>query len=213
MVYQCLNGQIINPTKVSAEKKWGENSSFVNDEVGFTHSDRHPMMTRTRAEHTMNDTLDTLENLTYDELNEGDTATFTRTLTEDELILFAAVSGDVNPVHLDKEFAAHSMFKERIAHGMWSGSLISAALATVMPGPGTIYLEQSLAFKRPVKLDDTITVTLKVLRKEPKNRLLVECDVRNQNGQQVVAGEARVIAPTEKVRLHKPILPAISIDR
>lgn len=161
----------------------------------------------------MNDTLDTLENVTYDELNEGDTATFTRTLTEDDLYLFAAVSGDVNPVHLDAEFAANTMFKERIAHGMWSGSLVSAALATVMPGPGTIYLEQSLAFKRPVKLDDTITVKLKVLRKEPKNRVVVECDVRNQNDQQVVVGEAKVIAPKDKVKLNKPNLPDISIDR
>jgi len=161
----------------------------------------------------MNDTLDTLENVTYDELNEGDTATFTRTLTEDDLYLFAAVSGDVNPVHLDAEFAANTMFKERIAHGMWSGSLVSAALATVMPGPGTIYLEQNLAFKRPVKLDDTITVNLKVLRKEPKNRVVVECDVRNQNDQQVVVGEAKVIAPKDKVKLNKPNLPEITIDR
>ncbi|GAA0839685.1 MaoC family dehydratase [Marinobacter szutsaonensis] len=161
----------------------------------------------------MNDTLDTLENVTYDELNEGDTATFTRTLTEDDLYLFAAVSGDVNPVHLDAEFAANTMFKERIAHGMWSGSLVSAALATVMPGPGTIYLEQNLAFKRPVKLDDTITVKLKVLRKKPKNRVVVECDVRNQNDQQVVVGEAKVIAPKDKVKLNKPNLPEITIDR
>jgi len=161
----------------------------------------------------MNDTLDTLENVTYDELNEGDTATFTRTLTENDLYLFAAVSGDVNPVHLDAEFAANTMFKERIAHGMWSGSLVSAALATVMPGPGTIYLEQNLAFKRPVKLDDTITVKLKVLRKEPKNRVVVECDVRNQNDQQVVVGEAKVIAPKDKVKLNKPNLPEITIDR
>lgn len=141
----------------------------------------------------MSDTLDTLENITYDELNEGDTATFTRSLTEDELVLFAAVSGDVNPVHLDAEFAAGSMFKERIAHGMWSGSLISAALATVMPGPGTIYLDQSLSFKRPVKLDDTLTVKLKVLRKEPKGRVVVECDVRNQNDQQVVTGDRKSV--------------------
>jgi acyl dehydratase len=160
----------------------------------------------------MSDTLDTLENITYDELNEGDTATFTRTLSEDELVLFAAVSGDVNPLHLDSDFAAGSTFKERIAHGMWSGSLISAALATVMPGPGTIYLEQSLSFKRPVRLDDTLTVNLKVLHKERKNRVVVQCDVRNQNGQQVVSGEAKVIAPTEKVSLHKPQLPKITIE-
>ncbi|TNE83478.1 MAG: 3-hydroxybutyryl-CoA dehydratase [Gammaproteobacteria bacterium] len=160
----------------------------------------------------MSQTLDILENITYDELNEGDSATFTRTLSEDELVLFAAVSGDVNPVHLDADFAADSMFRERIAHGMWSGSLISAALATVMPGPGTIYLEQSLAFKRPVKLEDTLTVTVTVLRKEPKNRVVFTCDVRNQDNQQVVGGEAKVIAPTEKVTLEKPRLPKIIIE-
>ncbi len=161
----------------------------------------------------MNDVTDTLDNITYDELNEGDSASFSRTLTEDELILFAAVSGDVNPVHLDAGFAAESMFKERIAHGMWSGSLISAALATVMPGPGTIYLEQSLSFRRPVKIDDTLTVTLTVARKEPKNRVLLQCEVKNQKGQLVVSGEARVIAPTEKVSLPKPRLPQITIGK
>lgn len=160
----------------------------------------------------MTDTLDTLENITYEELQEGDSATYVKTLTEDELVLFAAVSGDVNPVHLDSEFAADSMFRERIAHGMWSGSLISAALATVMPGPGTIYLEQSLAFKRPVKLDDTLTVNLKVLAKERKNRVTLQCDVRNQNDEQVVTGEAKVIAPTQKMSLSKPRLPKIIIE-
>jgi 3-hydroxybutyryl-CoA dehydratase len=159
----------------------------------------------------MSVTLNTLENIPYEELKEGDSATFSRTLTRDELVLFAAVSGDVNPVHLDAAFAAESMFKERIAHGMWSGSLISAALATVMPGPGTIYLEQSLAFKRPVKLGDTLTITLTVLRKEPRNRVLLACNVCNQHGEQVVAGEAKVIAPTDKVSLQKPSLPEISI--
>ncbi|MFL1465555.1 MaoC/PaaZ C-terminal domain-containing protein [Marinobacter sp. HN1S83] len=160
----------------------------------------------------MSETPDTLDNITYDELYEGDSATFSRTLTEDELILFAAVSGDVNPVHLDSEFAAESMFKERIAHGMWSGSLISAALATVMPGPGTIYLDQSLSFKRPVKLNDTLTVKLTVLKKEAKNRVVLECDVRNQKDEKVVSGEAKVIAPTKKVSLKKPRLPKIIIE-
>jgi acyl dehydratase len=161
----------------------------------------------------MSDTLDILENITYDELQENDSATYVRTLTEDELVLFAAVSGDVNPVHLDSEFAAESVFRERIAHGMWSGSLISAALATVMPGPGTIYLEQSLSFKRPVKLDDTLTVNLKVISKERKNRVVFLCDVRNQNDEQVVVGDAKVIAPTQKMSFTRPRLPKITIER
>jgi acyl dehydratase len=159
----------------------------------------------------MHDTLDILENITFDELHEGDSATYVKTLTEDELVLFAAVSGDVNPVHLDPDFAAETMFGERIAHGMWSGSLISAALATVMPGPGTIYLEQSLSFKRPVKLDDTLTVHLKVLTKDRKNRVTFSCDVRNQNDEQVVIGDAKVIAPTQKMSFNKPRLPKITI--
>lgn len=160
----------------------------------------------------MDQAFDTLDNITYNELQEGDTATYSRTLTEDELVLFARVSGDVNPVHLDPDFAANSMFKERIAHGMWSGSLISAALATVMPGPGTIYLDQSLSFKRPVVLDDTLTVRLTVLRKEPKGRVVVDCDVTNQEGKQVVSGEARVIAPSTRLSLPKPQLPRITIE-
>lgn len=155
----------------------------------------------------------TLKNITYDELTVGASADFSRTLTEDELVLFAAVSGDVNPVHLDSEFAATTLFKERIAHGMWSGSLISAALATTLPGPGTIYLEQNLAFKRPVKLGDTLTVTLTVKEKLPKNRVLIDCSVSNQNGQQVVSGEAKVMAPTESVELQAPTLPNITIER
>lgn len=161
----------------------------------------------------MSDTLDTLENITYDELQEGDSATYVKTLTEDELVLFAAVSGDVNPLHLDSEFAAGSSYHERIAHGMWSGSLISAALATVMPGPGTVYLEQSLTFRQAVKVDDTLTVNLKVLSKGRRNRVTLACDVRNQNDEKVVTGEAKVIAPTQKVSLSKPRLPKITIER
>jgi len=183
----------------------------VNDEVVSAHNQKHLYPYASPTEHLMSGTLDTLENITYNELNEGDTATFTRTLTETELVLFAAVSGDVNPVHLDPEFAAGSIFKERVAHGMWSGALISAALATVMPGPGTVYLEQKLSFKRPVKLDDTLTVNLTVMRKDPKNRVVFRCNVTNQNNQKVVTGEARVIAPSEKVSLLKATLPKITI--
>ncbi len=155
--------------------------------------------------------MEALENITYNELNIGDSASYTRTLTEEELVLFAAVSGDVNPVHLDKEYASKSLFKERIAHGMWSGALISATLATVIPGPGTVYLEQSLNFKRPVKLEDTLTIKLTVLRKEERNRVVFECEVINQDANVVVTGEAKVIAPSEKISLERPILPKITI--
>lgn len=158
--------------------------------------------------------MEALENITYDEIKIGDSCTFKKTLTEKELILFAAVSGDVNPIHLDENFASHSMFKERIAHGMWSGSLVSATLATVMPGPGTIYLSQNLDFKRPVKLNDTLTVTLTAKSKDDEKYIVVfDCLVLNQEGKPVVAGEAKVIAPTTKIVVAKPKLPEISIGQ
>lgn len=153
-----------------------------------------------------------LENITYDELQLGDYATFTKSLTEDELVLFAAASGDVNPVSMDPEFASHSTYKERIGHGMWSGSLISAALSTVIPGPGTIHLEQQLKFKQPVKLGDTLTVKLIVKEKMERQRVCFDCEVRNQDGDLVVSGESMVIAPSEKVTLASPTLPRIQID-
>jgi acyl dehydratase len=157
-------------------------------------------------------TMSKLVNRPYDTLQEGDSATFEKTLTERELVLFAAVSGDVNPVHLDAEFAKTSMFGERIAHGMWSGSLISAALATTLPGPGTIYLGQDLSFRRPVKLNDTLTVSLTVKEKQDAKKIvIVDCLVTNQNSEKVVTGTAKVIAPTEKVELDAPQLPEIKI--
>ncbi len=155
--------------------------------------------------------MEVLENLTYEDLNVGDSATYSRTLTEEELILFAAVSGDVNPLHLDSEFASQTIFKERIAHGMWSGALISAALATVMPGPGTIYLEQTLKFRSPVKLQDVLLVRLTVKEKLPKGRVVFDCLVTNQAGEVVVEGESKVIAPNAKLVLERPTLPKIII--
>ncbi|WP_028305157.1 MaoC/PaaZ C-terminal domain-containing protein [Oceanospirillum maris] len=152
-----------------------------------------------------------LINKIYDDIQVGDTATLERALTEKELVLFAAVSGDVNPVHLDPEFAKTTMFGEQIAHGMWSGSLISAALATVLPGPGTIYLGQELSFRRPVKLSDTLTVTLTVTEKLSKNRVIIDTLVTNQNDEKVVVGTATVMAPTEKAELKAPELPPITI--
>lgn len=155
--------------------------------------------------------MSTLENRPYDTLSLGDSAAFEKTLTEKELVLFAAVSGDVNPLHLDAEFAKTTMFGEQIAHGMWSGSLISAALATTLPGPGTIYMGQELSFRRPVKLGDTLTVLLTVKEKKEKNVVILDCLVTNQKDEKVVLGTATVIAPTEKAILEAPTLPKITI--
>ncbi|RMF20158.1 MAG: 3-hydroxybutyryl-CoA dehydratase [Gammaproteobacteria bacterium] len=156
--------------------------------------------------------MQALENITYDELNVGDSVTYTRALSEDEVVLFAAVSGDVNPVHLDPDYAASTPFGERIAHGMLSGAFISAALATALPGPGTIYLEQQLKFRAPVMLRDILTVKLVVAEKQPKNRVLIDCIITNQNDTVVVTGQAKVIAPTEKITLERPRLPRVLLN-
>ncbi|HDZ57118.1 MAG TPA: 3-hydroxybutyryl-CoA dehydratase [Pseudomonas xinjiangensis] len=153
----------------------------------------------------------TLENRTYDELTQGDKATVSHVVTERDLILFAEVSGDVNPVHLDEAFAAATAFKGRIAHGMFSGALISAAIACELPGPGTIYIGQEMSFMRPVRLDDEIRIELEVLEKLPRNRVRIATRVFNQDGKQVVDGTATVMAPTEKVSVPRPQLPSITL--
>jgi 3-hydroxybutyryl-CoA dehydratase len=156
--------------------------------------------------------VDILENFTFDELSIGQTASYSKTIGERDLILFAAVSGDVNPVHLDPEFAANTMFKERIAHGMWTGAIVSAALALTLPGPGAIYLSQNLSFRAPVKIGDTVTVKLTVTEKrEDKKYVTLACDVVNQTGKTVATGTAQVIAPAQKMRIPAPKLPTITI--
>lgn len=152
-----------------------------------------------------------LENRTYDELTVGDKAHVSHSVSERDLTLFAAVSGDVNPVHLDEAFAAATSFKGRIAHGMFSGALISAAIACELPGPGSIYIGQELSFMRPVRLGDSLRVELEILEKLPKNRVKIATRVFNQDDKQVVDGVATVMAPTEKVSIEKPELPTVQV--
>jgi len=155
--------------------------------------------------------MTSVQNVPYEELEVGQKANFQRSVTERDIQLFAEVSGDRNPVHLDADYAATTQFKERIAHGMLTGALISAAIATTLPGPGTIYLGQNLSFTRPVKLGDQLTVELEVLEKLPKNRVRISTTVLNQDGKAVVKGEAEVMAPTEKLNIELPALPPITI--
>ena len=155
--------------------------------------------------------MNTLSNTPYSALEVGQTASFEKTVEERDIQLFAAMSGDRNPVHLDAEFAAGTPFKERIAHGMFSGALISAAVACTLPGPGTIYIGQTMKFTRPVKLGDTLTVRLEILEKLPKNRVRIATNVFNQNDEQVVAGEAEVLAPRREETVQLKELPPISI--
>ncbi|MFL9812023.1 MaoC family dehydratase [Stutzerimonas sp. VN223-3] len=154
--------------------------------------------------------MSTLSNTPYSALEVGQTASFEKTVEERDIQLFAAMSGDRNPVHLDAEFAAGTPFKERIAHGMFSGALISAAVACTLPGPGTIYLGQTMKFTRPVKLGDTLTVRLEILEKLPKNRVRIATRVFNQNEEQVVDGEAEVLAPRREETVELKELPPIS---
>ncbi|WP_374980176.1 MaoC family dehydratase [Pseudomonas solani] len=150
-------------------------------------------------------------NFTYDALEVGQKASYAKTVEERDIQLFAALSGDRNPVHLDAEYAAGTIFKQRIAHGMFSGALISAAIACELPGPGTIYLGQQLKFTRPVKLGDALTVELEILEKLPKNRVRIATRVFNQNAEQVVDGEAEVLAPKQSLAIELPELPPITI--
>lgn len=154
-----------------------------------------------------------LENIPFDELMIGDKASTERTLVEKDLMLFAAVSGDTNPVHLDDAYAQSTSFKQRIAHGAWSASLISATLATVMPGPGTIYLSQSLKFLRPVMIGDVLKIEVEVIAKNPKTKKVeFKCQVINQHGKIVTRGTSEVLAPTEQIRIEQPEIPEISFN-
>jgi phosphate acetyltransferase/phosphate butyryltransferase len=153
-----------------------------------------------------------IENRTFAEIQIGDTASLTRTLTREDIQLFAVMSGDVNPAHLDEEYARSDMFRKIIAHGMWGGSLISTVLGTMLPGPGTIYLGQTLRFKRPVALWDTITVSVMAASTdEEKHRITFDCRCVNQNDEEVISGTAEVIAPTEKIKRPRVILPEVHL--
>jgi phosphate acetyltransferase len=155
---------------------------------------------------------DYIENRTYDEIQVGDSASLTRTLRPEDIQLFAVMSGDVNPAHVDPEYAKSSMFHEVIAHGMWGGALISTVLGTQFPGPGTIYIDQTLHFSRPVGVGDTITVTLTATRKFDHNRHIVfDCVCTNQDGQKVIRGTAEVLAPTEKIKRARIELPDVTL--
>ncbi len=156
--------------------------------------------------------MNCIENRTFDEIEIGDTAHVSHTLTKQDIQIFAVMSGDVNPAHVDEEFARSDMFHDVVAHGMWGGSLISTVLGTQLPGPGTIYLDQTLHFVRPVKIGDTVTATVRVTdKRDEKNIVQLECKCVNQAGREVIIGKAVVIAPEEKINRPRVSLPAIEL--
>jgi acyl dehydratase len=123
----------------------------------------------------------------------GTQASLSRTITEDDILLFALVSGDHNPIHLDASYAERSFFGKRIAHGFLIGSLISAVIGNDLPGPGSIYLGQTLRFLAPIHIGDTITVTVKVVAvREDKRIVTLHTECTNQHKTLVLSGEATV---------------------
>src|SRR5579862_5218461 len=158
--------------------------------------------------------MDYLENRTFDEIKIGDSASLTRTLTEKDIQVFAVMSGDINPAHVDIEYAKSDMFHEIIGHGMWSAALISTVLGTQLPGPGTIYVGQTLKFKKPVAIGDELTIEVTATEKNAeKKRIIFACACRNQKKEMVMEGQAEVVAPTKKIKRLKTVLPEISLRR
>ena len=153
-----------------------------------------------------------LINVTFDELKVGQTASLTRTLSKQDIQLFAVLSGDVNPAHLDDSYAEDSIFRGVVGHGMWTGALISALLGTALPGPGTIYLNQDLAFKKPVRPGETIHIEVSVKEKRHEKHIVVfDCHCANMLGETVAIGTSTVIAPVQKIRRTKPELPDVQL--
>jgi 3-hydroxybutyryl-CoA dehydratase len=129
--------------------------------------------------------------LAYADIKTGDEASLTRTITEAHIVGYAGLTGDMNPVHVDAEQAAQSIFGERIAHGMLVAGLISAVLGTQLPGPNCVYLGQDLRFTAPVKIGDTVRVTVEVTQKRDDKRIItLRTTVANQRGETVIDGTA-----------------------
>jgi len=157
-------------------------------------------------------TKEIIENKTFDEISLGDSARLVRTLTKSDIEGFAAVSGDTNPTHLDSAYAFDTPFHEIVGHSMWSGSLISSLLGNELPGVGTVYQDQKLHFKLPVKLGDTLTVMIRALAKNNATKAVTfDCLVTNQRQELVATGEATVLPPTVKVRREKIHAPKMQL--
>ncbi len=136
---------------------------------------------------------------TINELAVGDSAEFSKTISESDIYLFAGVTGDMNPAHINEAYARTTFFKTRIAHGLLPAGFISNVLAMQLPGPGTIYLRQELDFKAPVKIGDTITARVEVLEiMAEKKRVRLRTTCSNQDGTVVLEGEAVVTPPRRR---------------
>lgn len=136
---------------------------------------------------------------TVDQISIGDSAEFAKTISEGDIYLYAGITGDVNPAHINEEYAKTTFFKSRIAHGMLLGGLISTVIGNRLPGNGTIYITQELEFVRPVRIGDTVTAKVIVTRILPeKNRVFLKTICTNERGETVVDGEAQVSPPKNR---------------
>ena len=139
-----------------------------------------------------------MSELAFEDIKVGDEASLARTITEVHIVNYAGLTGDMNPVHLDETYAATTRFGKRIAHGMLTASLISALLANDLPGPGTVYLNQTLTFKAPVYIGNKITATVELTNY--RNRIATfKTTVHNQDGVLVLEGEAVVLTPENPI--------------
>jgi len=137
-----------------------------------------------------------VKGLTIKELNIGDKASFQKTISETDVYLYAGITGDLNPAHINQVEAEATMFQGRIAHGMLTAGLVSAVLGMQLPGPGSIYLGQELKFLAPVRMGDTIKAEVEVIEKiEEKNRIKLNTICTNQNGVEVLKGIATIMPP------------------
>ena len=142
----------------------------------------------------------TLQSKTINELNVGDKALLRRTISSFDVYTMAEISGDINPLHVNKEFASKSLFRERVAHGFLTSALISAVIGTQLPGPGTVYISQNLVYVAPVMFGDTIEAEVEVTEiNVERNRVKLTLTCRNQNGQTVLEGGALVRPPREHI--------------
>jgi len=148
-----------------------------------------------KAEQTKNP-FDMLHGYYFEELREGMQDAYAKTITDADVITFAGISGDTNPVHLNHEFASETMFEGQVAHGMLTASFISTVIGTKLPGPGCIYVSQNLRFKAPVKVGDTVTAVCTVTKMDPEKRMIEMETVCTVNGQPVLNGQATILVPS-----------------
>ncbi len=151
-----------------------------------------PPVSAARARH------DELHGLYLEDLKVGMTAVYAKTVTEADIVMFAGISGDINPVHLNHEFAAETMFEGRIAHGMLSASFISTVIGTKLPGPGAIYLSQNLKFKAPVRAGDTVQARTTITEIIPEKRRVAMSTICTVADKVVIEGDAVIMVPVKR---------------